>query len=161
MYLRQVSGGEFGLFDPRGDLLIRPRQPRGGRPWMVGTDPAKATVMGRLRNASPGTPGYSHFPADRQLFGDNRNLPAGKSEFTSDSQPPYVEQLLGEVGQPRTARASPSASGGQRKASAMRPSTLFSLTGASQRQYLKPGFFQRYPEHSGLAPGMAITRPSD
>jgi phage terminase large subunit GpA-like protein len=33
--------------------------------------------MGRLRNAQPGTPGYSHFPADRQQ--------------------PYFEQLLGEA----------------------------------------------------------------
>ena len=47
------------------------------RPWMVGTDSAKATAMGRLRNAHPGTPGYSHFPAERQE--------------------PNLEQLLGEV----------------------------------------------------------------
>jgi len=33
--------------------------------------------MGRLRNTQPGTPGHSHFPADRQQ--------------------PYFEQLLGEV----------------------------------------------------------------
>lgn len=33
--------------------------------------------MGRLRNAQPGTPGFSHFPADRQR--------------------PYFEQLLGEA----------------------------------------------------------------
>jgi phage terminase large subunit GpA-like protein len=44
---------------------------------MVGTDSAKATIMGRLRNAQPSTPGFSHFPADRQQ--------------------PYFEQLLGEV----------------------------------------------------------------
>jgi phage terminase large subunit GpA-like protein len=44
---------------------------------MVGTDSAKATIMGRLRNAQPGTPGFSHFPSDRQQ--------------------PYFEQLLGEV----------------------------------------------------------------
>jgi phage terminase large subunit GpA-like protein len=50
---------------------------RGERPWMVGTDSAKATIMGRLRNAQPGTPGHSHFPADRQQ--------------------PYFEQLLGEA----------------------------------------------------------------
>src|SRR3972149_1513402 len=50
---------------------------RGERPWMVGTDSAKATIMGRLRNAQPGTPGYSHFPAERGQ--------------------PYFEQLLGEV----------------------------------------------------------------
>lgn len=50
---------------------------RGERPWMVGTDSAKATIMGRLRNAQSGTPGYSHFPADRQQS--------------------YFEQLLGEL----------------------------------------------------------------
>ena len=50
---------------------------RGERPWMVGTDSAKATIMGRLRNAQPGTPGFSHFPADRQQ--------------------PYFEQLLGKA----------------------------------------------------------------
>lgn len=33
--------------------------------------------MGRLRNAQPGTPGFSHFPADRQQ--------------------PYFEQFLGEA----------------------------------------------------------------
>ena len=44
---------------------------------MVGTDSAKATIMGRLRNAQPGTPGYSRFPADREQ--------------------PYFEQLLGEA----------------------------------------------------------------
>ena len=44
---------------------------------MVGTDSAKATIMGRLRNSQPGTPGSSHFPGDRQQ--------------------PYFEQLLGEV----------------------------------------------------------------
>jgi phage terminase large subunit GpA-like protein len=33
--------------------------------------------MGRLRNGQPATPGYSHFPADRQQ--------------------PYFEQLLGEA----------------------------------------------------------------
>jgi phage terminase large subunit GpA-like protein len=33
--------------------------------------------MGRLRNSQTGTPGYSHFPADRQQ--------------------PYFEQLLGEA----------------------------------------------------------------
>ena len=71
MYLRQVSRGEFGLFDPRGGLLFRPRTAEDERPWMVRTDSAKATIMGPLRSAQPGTPGYSHFPADRQLFGDN------------------------------------------------------------------------------------------
>jgi phage terminase large subunit GpA-like protein len=50
---------------------------RGERPWRVGTDSAKATIMGRLRNCQPGTPGHSHFPADRQQ--------------------PYFEQLLGEA----------------------------------------------------------------
>ena len=44
---------------------------------MVGTDSAKATIIGRLRNAQPGTPGYSHFPLEREQ--------------------PYFEQLLGEV----------------------------------------------------------------
>jgi phage terminase large subunit GpA-like protein len=44
---------------------------------MVGTDSAKATIMGRFRSAQPATPGYSHFPADRQQ--------------------PYFEQLLGEA----------------------------------------------------------------
>jgi phage terminase large subunit GpA-like protein len=55
----------------------REEHPRGERPWMVGTDSAKATIMGRLRNAQPGTPGFSNFPADRQQ--------------------PYFEQLLGEA----------------------------------------------------------------
>lgn len=50
---------------------------RGERPWMVGTDSAKATVIGRLRNNQAGTPGYSHFPLEREQ--------------------PYFEQLLGEV----------------------------------------------------------------
>ena len=44
---------------------------------MVGTDSAKATVMGRLRNAQAGTPDYSHFPVEREQT--------------------YFEQLLGEV----------------------------------------------------------------
>ncbi len=44
---------------------------------MVRADSAKATIMGRLRNPQPGTPGHSHFPADRQQ--------------------PYFEQLLGEA----------------------------------------------------------------
>ena len=44
---------------------------------MVGTDSGKATILGRLRNNQPGTPGYSHFPLEREQ--------------------PYFEQLLGEV----------------------------------------------------------------
>ena len=43
----------------------------------MGTDSAKATIRGRLRNAPPGTPGYSHFPTERGQH--------------------YFEQLLGEV----------------------------------------------------------------
>ncbi len=50
---------------------------RGERPWMVGTDSAKATIVGRRRNSQAGRPGYSHFSANRQQ--------------------PYFEQLLGEV----------------------------------------------------------------
>ena len=50
---------------------VWPRKPttknvRGERPWMVGTNSTKATIMGRLRNAQPGTPGYSHFASDHQ-----------------------------------------------------------------------------------------------
>ncbi len=44
---------------------------------MVGPDSAKATIIGRLRNAQPGSPGYSHFPAEREQS--------------------YFEQLMGEV----------------------------------------------------------------
>ena len=50
---------------------------RGERPWLVGTDTAKETLIGRLRNPTPGTPGYAHFPVDREQN--------------------YFEQLLGEV----------------------------------------------------------------
>lgn len=72
----------FAVKGQGGPHPVWPKRPtakniRGERPWMVGTDSAKATIMGRLRNAQPGTPGYAHFPADRQQ--------------------PYFEQLLGEA----------------------------------------------------------------
>ena len=72
----------FAVKGQGGPHPVWPKKPtskniRGERPWMVGTDSAKATIMGRLRNAQPATPGYSHFPADRQQ--------------------PYFEQLLGEA----------------------------------------------------------------
>lgn len=43
----------------------------------MGTDTAKEMIYGRLKNPTPGTLGYSHFPADREEA--------------------YFEQLLGEV----------------------------------------------------------------
>lgn len=76
-----------------GPLPVWQRMPtskniRGEKPWIVGTDTAEETIYGRLKNPTPGTPGYSHFPA-------------GRDEA-------YFEQLLGEVlvttyakGQPR------------------------------------------------------------
>jgi len=72
----------FAVKGQGGPHPVWPKKPtaknvRGERPWMVGTDSAKATIMGRLRNAQPGTPGHSHFPADREQ--------------------PYFEQLLGEA----------------------------------------------------------------
>jgi phage terminase large subunit GpA-like protein len=72
----------FAVKGQGGPYPVWPRKPtakniRGERPWMVGTDSAKATIMGRLRNAQAGTPGYSHFPADPQQL--------------------YFEQLLGEA----------------------------------------------------------------
>ncbi len=70
----------FAVKGQGGPHPVWPKKPtakniRGERPWMVGTDWAKATIMGRLRNAQPGTLGYSHFPADREQ--------------------PFFEQLLG------------------------------------------------------------------
>ena len=61
---------------------IWPKKPRannirGERPGLVGTDSAKAPIMGRLRSARPGKPLSSHFPAYRQQT--------------------YFEQLLGEA----------------------------------------------------------------
>lgn len=72
----------FAVKGQGGPHPVWPKKPtvkniRGERPWMVGTDSAKATIIGRLRNAQPGTSGFSHFPADRQQ--------------------PYFEQLLGEA----------------------------------------------------------------
>jgi phage terminase large subunit GpA-like protein len=72
----------FAVKGQGGPHPVWPKKPtskniRGERPWMVGTDSAKATIMGRMRNAQPGTPGFSHFPADRPQ--------------------PYFEQLLGEA----------------------------------------------------------------
>ena len=72
----------FAVKGQGGPHPVWPKKPtaknvRGERPWMVGTDSAKATIMGRLRNAQAGTPGFSHFPTDRQQ--------------------PYFEQLLGEA----------------------------------------------------------------
>jgi len=77
-YQRRV----FAVKGQGGPHPVWPKKPtakniRGERPWMVGTDSAKATIMGRLRNAQPGTPGYPHFPTERELH--------------------YFEQLLGEV----------------------------------------------------------------
>lgn len=65
-----------------GSIPVWPRRPtarqaRGERPWPVGVDAAKEVIIGRLRNAAPGTPGYCHFPHDRQRE--------------------WFEQLLGEV----------------------------------------------------------------
>jgi phage terminase large subunit GpA-like protein len=72
----------FAVKGQGGPHPVWPKKPtakniRGERPWMVGADSGKATIMGRLRNGQPGTPGYSHFPAGREQ--------------------PYLEQLLGEV----------------------------------------------------------------
>ncbi len=72
----------FAVKGKGGPLPVWQRKPtakniRGEKPWIVGTDTAKETIYGRLRNATPGTPGYSHFPADREEA--------------------YFEQLLGEV----------------------------------------------------------------
>jgi phage terminase large subunit GpA-like protein len=72
----------FAVKGQGGPHPVWPKKPtakniRGERPWMVGTDSAKATIMGRFRNSQPATPGYSHFPADRLQ--------------------PYFEQLLGEA----------------------------------------------------------------
>ena len=72
----------FAVKGKGGPLPVWQRKPtaknvRGEKPWIVGTDTAKETIYGRLRNPTPGTPGYSHFPADREEA--------------------YFEQLLGEV----------------------------------------------------------------
>ena len=72
----------FAVKGQGGPHPVWPKKPtakniRGERPWMVGADSGKATIMGRLRNTQPGTPGYSHFPVERGQ--------------------PYFEQLLGEV----------------------------------------------------------------
>jgi phage terminase large subunit GpA-like protein len=72
----------FAVKGQGGPHPVWPKKPtakniRGERPWMVGSDSAKATIMGRLRNAQLGTPGFSHFPAGRQQ--------------------PHFEQLLGEA----------------------------------------------------------------
>lgn len=61
----------FAVKGQGGPHAVWPKKPRsknirGERPWMVGTDSAKAAIMGRLRNAQPGTPRFAHFPADRQ-----------------------------------------------------------------------------------------------
>lgn len=72
----------FAVKGKGGPLPVWQRKPtskniRGEKPWIVGTDTAKETIYGRLKNPTSGTPGYSHFPADRQEG--------------------YFEQLLGEV----------------------------------------------------------------
>jgi phage terminase large subunit GpA-like protein len=72
----------FAVKGKGGPLPVWQRKPtakniRGEKPWIVGTDTAKETIYGRLKNPTPGTPGYSHFPADREEG--------------------YFEQLLGEV----------------------------------------------------------------
>jgi phage terminase large subunit GpA-like protein len=72
----------FAVKGKGGPLPVWQRKPtskniRGEKPWIVGTDTAKETVYGRLKNPTSGTPGYSHFPSDRQEV--------------------YFEQLLGEV----------------------------------------------------------------
>ncbi|MFN7939140.1 MAG: terminase gpA endonuclease subunit [Bryobacteraceae bacterium] len=72
----------FAVKGKGGTLPVWQRKPtskniRGEKPWIVGTDTAKETVYGRLKNPTLGTPGYSHFPSDRTET--------------------YFEQLLGEV----------------------------------------------------------------
>ncbi len=72
----------FAVKGKGGPLPVWQRKPtakniRGEKPWIVGTDTAKETIYGRVKNPTPGTPGYSHFPADREEG--------------------YFEQLLGEV----------------------------------------------------------------
>jgi phage terminase large subunit GpA-like protein len=72
----------FAVKGKSGTIPVWQRKPtakniRGEKPWLAGTDTAKETILGRLKNPTPGTAGYSHFPADR-----------------SES---YFEQLLGEV----------------------------------------------------------------
>jgi phage terminase large subunit GpA-like protein len=58
----------FAVKGKGGPLPVWQRKPtakniRGEKPWIVGTDTAKETIYGRLKNPTPGTPGYSHFPA--------------------------------------------------------------------------------------------------
>ena len=72
----------FAVKGRGGPLPVWQRKPtakniRGEKPWTVGTDTAKETISGRLKNPTPSTPGYSHFPVDREEG--------------------YFEQLLGEV----------------------------------------------------------------
>ncbi|HOQ48001.1 MAG TPA: phage terminase large subunit family protein [Bryobacteraceae bacterium] len=72
----------FAVKGKGGPLPVWQRKPtakniRGEKPWIVGTDTAKETIFGRLKNPTPGTPGFCHFPADREER--------------------YFEQLLGEV----------------------------------------------------------------
>lgn len=82
----------FAVKGKGGPLPVWQRKPtskniRGEKPWIVGTDTAKETIYGRLKNPTSGTPGYSHFPADRQEG--------------------YFEQLLGEVLATTYARGQP------------------------------------------------------
>jgi phage terminase large subunit GpA-like protein len=72
----------FAVKGKGGPLPVWQRKPtakniRGEKPWIAGTGTAKETIYGRLKNPALGTPGYSHFPADREEG--------------------YCEQLLGEV----------------------------------------------------------------
>ncbi len=72
----------FAVKGKNGPLPVWQRKPtarniRGERAWLVGADTAKETLLGRLKNPTPGTPGFSHFPADREQG--------------------YFDQLLGEV----------------------------------------------------------------